>query len=167
MRHILGTDKTWPTALVGLGRLGQALAAYGGFVEKGFRLVAVLDADDKKADRPVAGLRDVRIQPMGALAKTIADRHILLGIITVPAEHAQSVADLLVSAGVRGILNFAPTTLRVPKTVALSSVDLAVQLEQLSFQVNSMRNAALRSAGIAQVAIATRRSVGDDPQNPR
>ncbi len=149
VRHILGTDKTWPTALVGLGRLGQALAAYGGFVEKGFRLVAVLDADDKKADRPVAGLRDVRIQPMGALAKTIADRHILLGIITVPAEHAQSVADLLVSAGVRGILNFATTTLTVPKTVALSSVDLAVQLEQLSFQVNSMRNAALRSTGQA------------------
>ncbi len=149
VRHILGTDKTWPAALVGLGRLGQALAAYGGFVEKGFQLVAVFDADVKKADRPVAGLRDVRIQAMGALAKTIADRQILLGIITVPAAHAQSVADLLVDAGVRGILNFAPIALTVPKTVALSSVDLAVQLEQLSFQVNSMRDAALRSSGEA------------------
>ncbi len=145
VRHILGTDKTWPTALVGLGRLGQALAAYGGFVEKGFRLVAVFDADDKKANRPVIGLRDVRVQPMGEFAETVTKLHILLGIITVPAAHAQSVADLLVDAGVRGILNFAPTALAVPKTVALSSVDLAVQLEQLSFQVNNMRDAALRS----------------------
>ena len=145
VRHILGTDKTWPTALVGLGRLGQALAAYHGFVEKGFRLVAVFDADPKKSNRPVTGLSEVRVQPMSELAGAIAELHILLGLIAVPAAHAQSVADLLVHAGVRGILNFAPTALAVPKSVALSSVDLAVQLEQLSFQVNSMRDAALRS----------------------
>lgn len=149
VRHILGTDKIWHAALVGVGNLGQALAAYGGFVDKGFRLVAVFDSDQEKIDQPVSGLDGIRVQPMCELDATIAKRSILLGIIAVPTEHAQSVADLLVEAGVRGILNFAPTALAVPETVAISSVDLAVQLEQLSFQVNSMRRAALRSTGEA------------------
>lgn len=147
VRHILGTDKTWHAALVGVGNLGQALAAYGGFVEKGFRLVAVFDSDGAKISQPVTGLNDICVQPMSELDATVAKRGILLGIIAIPAEHAQSVADRLVKAGVRGILNFAPTALTVPETVAVSSVDLAVKLEQLSFQVNSMRDAALRSTG--------------------
>lgn len=149
VRHILGTDKIWHAALVGVGNLGRALASYGGFVDKGFRLVAVFDSDEKKIDRSVSGLDGIRVQPMCELDGTIAKHGILLGIVAVPAQHAQSVADRLVEAGVRGILNFAPAGLAVPETVAVSSVDLAVQLEQLSFQVNSMRQAALRSTGEA------------------
>lgn len=146
IRRILGTDRTWNTALIGLGNLGQALAAYRGFLSKGFRLVAVFDIDRAKLGRPVPGLSGVEVQPLAELATTVASRSILLAIIAVPAAAAQNVADQVVAAGVRGVLNFAPVALNVPENVAFSSVDLAVRLEQLSFQVNSMRDSGLRSA---------------------
>jgi redox-sensing transcriptional repressor len=137
VRHILGTDQTWNTALVGFGNLGRALTAYRGFAAKGFKLVAVFDAAADKLGKPVRHLDDLKIQPISELAATVTAARIRLGILAVPAEAAQTVADLLVSAGIRGILNFAPTAITVPESVVLSSVDLAVQLEQLSFGVCS------------------------------
>ncbi|MCG3126255.1 MAG: Redox-sensing transcriptional repressor Rex [Phycisphaerae bacterium] len=145
IRRILGTDKTWNATLVGLGNLGQALAAYRGFGRKGFQLVAVFDADERKVGRPVEALEAVVVQPLRELRETVARLNVRLGIIAVPAEAAQAVADQLVAAGVRGILNFAPVALLAPPHVALTSVDLAVQLEQLSFQVG-MQTSSVRPA---------------------
>ncbi|MGE5611288.1 MAG: redox-sensing transcriptional repressor Rex [Bacillota bacterium] len=133
VRRILGTDKTWEVLLVGAGNLGQALLAYKGFERKGFRLAAVFDTDPTKIGTPRGPFV---IQPMEELESTVRRSGIRLGIIAVPAEFAQKVADQLVAAGIRGILNFAPLSLNVPPEVSVSSVDLAVQLEQLSFQVN-------------------------------
>jgi redox-sensing transcriptional repressor len=133
VRRILGTDKTWNVLLVGVGNLGRALLAYKGFSSKGFQMAAVFDANPA-----IVGRRHgpFTVQPMSELAETVQRQYIRLGIMAVPADAAQGVADQLVQAGVRGLLNFAPTSITVPSEVALNAVDLAVQLEQLSFQVN-------------------------------
>lgn len=138
LRRILGTDRAWNVLLVGLGNLGAALTAYHGFEKKGFRLVAVFDADESKMGRPIAALEGVRVQPLSELTETVKRLDIRLAIIAVPGEAGQSVADRLIEAGVRGVLNFAPVSLVTPKAVAVSSVDMAVQLEQLSFRVGCM-----------------------------
>lgn len=134
LRRILGTDRLWNVLLVGMGNLGAALAAYRGFEKKGFRLVAVFDADAGKVGKPAPPL-GVIIQSLDELKETVKRLDIRLGIIAVPADSAQWVADRLAEAGILGLLNFAPVTLNTPPTLAVSSVDLAVQLEQLSFQV--------------------------------
>jgi len=144
VRHILGTDKIWNVLLVGAGNLGRALMAYNGFDAKGFRLIAVFDADPAKIGKrqgPFPGStpadkRSFVIQPLSELKETIEKQGIRLAILAVPADAAQEVADKLVEAGIRGILNFAPVSLNVAHEIALNSVDLAVQLEQLSFQAN-------------------------------
>jgi redox-sensing transcriptional repressor len=133
VKQILGTDKTWNVLLIGAGNLGRALMAYRGFDVKGFCLAAVFDNDPSKIRRKIGGFQ---IQPTTELAETVRRLNIRLGIITVPADHAQDVADELVAAGIRGLLNFAPVSITVPPYVALNAVDLAVQLEQLSFQVS-------------------------------
>jgi redox-sensing transcriptional repressor len=133
VKRILGTDKTWNVILIGAGNLGRALIAYRGFDAKGFKLTAVLDNDPAKFGKKYGAFV---IQPLEALEETIRTLSVRLAILTVPADVAQEVADRVIEAGVKGILNFAPLSLVVPETVALNSVDLAVQLEQLSFQVN-------------------------------
>lgn len=133
VKHILGTDKTWNVLIVGAGNLGRALMAYRGFNEKGFKLAAVFDNDPNKVGKKAGPFT---IQPLTELEQTIRTQAIRLAIITVPAEVAQDVADQLVGAGIRGLLNFAPVSLQLPSEVAVNAVDLAVSLEQLSFQVN-------------------------------
>jgi redox-sensing transcriptional repressor len=133
VRKILGTDRTWNVLLVGAGNLGRALLAYKGFQKKGFKLMAVFDSDPALAGRKHGPFI---IQPMSELEETVRRENIRMGIITVPGDYAQKVADELVAAGLKGILNFAPASLNIPPTVSLAAVDLAVQLEQLSFAVN-------------------------------
>jgi redox-sensing transcriptional repressor len=133
VKRILGTDRIWDVVLVGAGNLGRALLAYRGFERKGFRLVAVFDTDPAKVGRRQGSFN---VQSMTDLPGVIQRQNIRLAILAVPVEAAQAVADQLVAAGVRGILNFAPLSLTVPPDVAVSVVDLAVHLEQLSFQVN-------------------------------
>jgi len=133
VKKILGTDKVWNVLLVGAGNLGRALMAYKGFNAKGFRLSNVFDASPQIVGRKMGPFT---VQPMTELEETIRKNQTRLAMIAVPAETAQQVVDQLVAAGVRGILNFAPTSVSVPPDIALNAVDLSVQLEQLSFQVN-------------------------------
>ena len=138
VRGILGTDRVWTVAMVGVGNLGQALLGYRGFATQGFRVVAAFDSDPAKVDRTVEG---VPIHPLDRLTQIVRDEEITLGLIAVPATAAQGVADQLVEAGVVGILNFAPVTLSLPESVSLVGVDLATELEQLCFSVaNRLRN---------------------------
>jgi redox-sensing transcriptional repressor len=133
VRKILGTDKVWNVLLVGAGNLGRALMAYKGFNIKGFRLANVFDASPQLVGKKMGPFT---VQPMSELEPTIRKNQTRLAMIAVPADSAQEVVDQLVAAGVRGILNFAPTSVNVPPHIALNAVDLSVQLEQLSFQVN-------------------------------
>ena len=133
VKRILGTDRVWNVLLVGAGNLGRALAAYKGFNSKGFQLVAVFDNDPTKVGRKIGTFP---IHPLTEMPGAVQKLGIRLAMLAVPADYAQDVADQLVEAGIRGILNFAPVSLSLPTDVALNTVDVAVQLEQLSFQVN-------------------------------
>jgi redox-sensing transcriptional repressor len=132
IRRALGIDREWAVVLVGVGNLARALLRYRGFQQRGFRIVALFDADPAKVGQRVDGLE---VYPPERLASVIAATGAELGLLTVPSESAQGVADALVAAGVRGVLNFAPVVLRLPPGVSLVSVDLTVQLEQLAFLV--------------------------------
>ena len=132
IRRILGIDQPWPTAIVGLGNLGRALLKYRGFRGRGFRIVGLFDNDPRKQGQQHGGLP---IRPISELRPAIDALGIRLAILTVPAEGAQDVADLLVAGGVRGILNFAPATLNVPDSVNVVAVDLSIQLEHLAYRV--------------------------------
>jgi redox-sensing transcriptional repressor len=136
VRRILGTDRIWNILLIGAGHLGTALTAYGGFVQKGFQIVAVFDTDAAKVGTPIPSLPGRRIQPMSELNRIVEDQDIRLAMLSVPASAAQQVANQAVAAGIRGILNFAPVTLSAPAHVSVVDVDLAVQLEQLSYRVS-------------------------------
>jgi redox-sensing transcriptional repressor len=133
LRKILGTDKIWNVLLIGAGNLGRALIAYRGFLRKGFKLSAIFDADERKVGQAFG---DLTVLSMDTLAEVAAQQNIKLAIMSVPGEAAQGVADKLVAAGVRGILNFAPVSITVPPDVSVQGVDLAVQLEQLSFNMS-------------------------------
>lgn len=136
IRRILGTDRTWNVLLVGAGNLGSALSAYRGFAKRGFRLVAVFDSDKKKVGKALLSNPDLIVQHIDFLEDEVKRREIHLAINAVPAEAAQQIAHRLVKAGVKGLFNFAPVNLDIDADVAVASVDLAVQLEQLSFQVS-------------------------------
>ncbi|HKQ49563.1 MAG TPA: redox-sensing transcriptional repressor Rex [Phycisphaerae bacterium] len=137
IRKILGTDRLWNVLLVGAGNLGMALSAYRGFSKKGFKLVAVFDSDVGKVGRPVPSMPELVVQSVDDIAAAVREKEIRLAIVAVPAESAQRVADILVAAGIRGLLNFAPVSLDIDANVAVCAVDLAVQLEQLSFLVGA------------------------------
>ena len=134
MRDILGTNQPWPVAMVGVGNLGLALLGYRGFGRQNFSIVAAFDADPGKVGQTIQGLT---IQPLDELATTVQEKHVRLGMIVVPGPQAQEVADQLVAAGVEGIVNFAPVTLTLPPHVQVVGVDLAIELEQLSFAVTN------------------------------
>lgn len=126
----LGLARRWSVVLVGVGNLGHALAGYGGFASRGFRIAALFDADPARVGELVSGLA---VRPMDELADVVRAEGGAIGVIATPAEAAQDVCDRLVAAGVGSILNFAPTALAVPEGVDVRKVDLAVELQILSF----------------------------------
>jgi redox-sensing transcriptional repressor len=126
----LGLTQDWPVCIVGLGNLGHALANYRGFMARGFRVVALVDADASKVGERVGGLK---VRSVEELRDIVAENGVAIGIIATPAIAAQEVADKLVEAGVRSILNFAPVVLSVPDTVSVRKVDLSIELQILSF----------------------------------
>ena len=126
----LGLTQDWPVAIIGIGNLGHALANYRNFSARGFRIVALLDADPSKVGEQVAGLA---IRSLDDLDDVVATDGVSIGIIATPAHVAQEVADRLVAAGVTSILNFAPAVLNVPEGVSLRKVDLSIELQILSF----------------------------------
>ncbi len=134
IKRIIGLDHCWRVALVGAGNLGRALCRYKGFVEKGFEILAVFDKDQSKIGKHIGG-KDIR--PMSEFACTVRSERIELGVIAVPAREAQTVAEQMVKAGIRGVLNFAPVRLAVPQGITVCAVDLAVELQQLSFSLKS------------------------------
>jgi redox-sensing transcriptional repressor len=130
LQRILGLDREWPVALVGLGNLGSALFHYKGFSRQGFRIAVVFDDDPAKIEREIDGVPIVGTQD---LAREVRARQLQIAILAVPAEAAQTVTDQLVAAGIKAVLNFAPARLRVPREARLKNVDLSIELETLSF----------------------------------
>jgi redox-sensing transcriptional repressor len=143
IRHALGTERPANVLLVGAGNLGRALLAYRGFVQKRFQIIAAFDSDPKVIGTRVPAPDGVLVRPMEEMAGVVAREEVRLGILCVPADAAPGVAGQMVAAGVKGILNFGAVALTLPPDVAAINVDLAVQLEQLSFYTNT-HNAAAR-----------------------
>jgi redox-sensing transcriptional repressor len=126
----LGLTESWPVMIVGIGNLGRALATYSGFATRGFRIAALLDADPAKTGSVVGTLA---VRPTSELGAIVEAEQVAIGIIATPGVAAQDVADQLVAAGVKSILNFSPAVLNVPEGVAVRGVDLAVELQVLSY----------------------------------
>jgi len=127
--EVLGHNRLQPVVLVGVGNLGSALLRYGGFRKEGFEVVAAFDIAPKPAGRDVL----IPILALGTMEEFIKENQVKMAILTVPATSAQEVANVLIKAGVQAILNFSPTVLDVPEDVVVNSVDLAVELENLSY----------------------------------
>jgi redox-sensing transcriptional repressor len=130
LQRILGLDREWAVALVGFGNLGSALFHYKGFGRQGFRIAVVIDDDPAKIGREIDTVPIVSSRDM---AREIKARGIQIAIVAVPPEAAQTVTEQLVAAGIKAVLNFAPTRLRVTRDVRLKNVDLSIELETLSF----------------------------------
>lgn len=147
LRETLGLESQWPVVLIGAGNLARALLKYRGFAQRGFHITAVFDADPAKVGEAID---QWTVEPMDRLTERIAAHQAQLAILAVPAAAAQAVADALVECGIKGILNFAPTVLRVPPGVHVVAVDLAMQLEQLAYLVRSRTTADASSETLPQ-----------------
>jgi redox-sensing transcriptional repressor len=130
IRRELGLTHDWPVVIVGAGNLGQALAGYGGFGERGCPVGGIVDVDPDKVGTLVGG---VRVRHLDDLAQIVQSRTISIGVIATPGSAAQAAADALVAVGVTSLLNFAPTVIGVPPGVSVRKVDLAVELQILSY----------------------------------
>lgn len=155
IRRELGLDHDWPVVVVGAGNLGQALAGYGGFNDKGFPVAGVVDIDPDKFDSLVGG---ARVRPLDELPQIVAARNVSIGVIATPPSAAQDAADRLVRAGVRSILNFAPVVLAVPTGITVRKVDLAVEMQILGYH-EQRRVQSSRGAQLHAVPARTGRSV--------
>jgi len=130
LQRILGLDREWQVALVGFGNLGSALFRYKGFAHQGFRISAIFDDDPAKGARLADG---VPILPLRDLPREARARNLQIAIVAVPAEAAQAVTEKLVEAGIKAILNFAPSRIKAARDVRVKNVDLSIELETLSF----------------------------------
>ncbi len=126
----LGLSEDRRVAIVGVGNLGHALAGYGGFAERGFRIVAAFDIDPRTVGQRVG---DVLVEPLERLADVVSEKGVEMALLTIPATAAQAAADAVVAAGVNSILNFAPARVEAPAGVAVRQVDLGVELQILSY----------------------------------
>ena len=135
LRQIMKVDKMWDVALVGAGNLGRAVADYGGFEGKGFRINAIFDTDPHMVGK-IIGHNKVDVQDVKDLAATIKERGIQIGIIATPAEAAQAVARTMVDAGIKSILNYAPITITVPSSVRVQYIDPVVGLQRMTYYLS-------------------------------
>ncbi len=134
LREILGLEREWKVIIVGAGKIGAALANYRGFRQRGFTIVGVYDNDPNKVGQPWG---EAIVRPMDELARDVAREDASIAVLAIPSEDAQAVVDLVVNAGVRAILNFAPAQITVPPHVSLKSVNMAMELEGLSFALTN------------------------------
>ncbi len=134
LREILGLGQAWQIVIVGAGKIGSALAEYRGFRQRGFQVVGVYDKNPEKIGRAWG---DAVVRDIDELATDVSEQHVDIAVLAIPAEDAQDVVDQIVGAGIRAILSFAPTSLRVPPHIAVKTVNMAMELEGLSFALTN------------------------------
>jgi redox-sensing transcriptional repressor len=140
----LGLTVHRSVAIIGVGNLGQALAGYAGFATRGFQIAALVDTDPARIGTTIRGLP---VQDIADIERVVAEQHIAIAVLAVPASAAHAVCDAVVNAGVSSILNFAPVVLTVPPHVDLRKVDLAAELQILSFHEQRKKAATIAANG--------------------
>jgi len=130
LQHVLQVNQEWSVAVIGAGDLGSAISRYGGFAERGFRISWLFDADSSKVGSQIG---DFTVKSIDELEATIKEHDCQIAMVAVPAKFAQDVADKLVKAGVRAILNYAPINLNVPDDVMVQYIDPVVHLQHMTF----------------------------------
>lgn len=130
LKQILQVDREWSMIVVGAGDLGRAVAHYGGFIERGFRVAGLFDNDASKIG---TGEDNLKVRDIKAMVDFVREHEIRIAMIAVPAQHAQEVADTLVRAGVRAFLNYAPITLVVPENVHVQYIDPVTHLQRMTY----------------------------------
>lgn len=130
LRQVLKVNREWEVVLVGAGDLGTALAHYGGFAERGFNITCIFDSAADKVGKQINGFT---VQPMDELHTTVSTRNIKMAMVAVPAKSAQTVADTLIGAGVRAILNYAPINLNVPSNVRVQYIDPVIHMQRMTY----------------------------------
>ena len=133
IRKILGLDRKWNVALIGVGNLGMALLGYRGFKEQGFEIVAAFDSDPGKLGRLING---VEIFHPDKMCRVMGQKKIDIAILTVPRESAQRIAEEALKYGVKAVLNFAPINLRLPEPIKVKNIDMSIEIENLSFLIS-------------------------------
>ncbi|OGS19080.1 MAG: redox-sensing transcriptional repressor Rex [Elusimicrobia bacterium RIFOXYA2_FULL_50_26] len=134
IRQILGLDRTWNAAVIGVGNLGTALMGYRGFKDQGFNIVAAFDSDPRKTGSTIKGVKIFSLDSMPAVVK---EKSIQIAILTVPGSVAQQTAETACKAGIKSILNFAPVHLRLPDSVKVRHIDMSIEIERLSFLITT------------------------------
>jgi redox-sensing transcriptional repressor len=157
LREILGLDRRWKVCVVGVGRLGQAIVEYGGFGPQGFDILAAFDSDPTKIGTCVG---EVPIRDVAELGAFLETAHVDIGVVSVPAGAAQAVTDQLVGAGVKAILNYAPTTATVPPHVTIRHIDPVLEMQSMTFYLKLKSNPTLASDGpiVQAPALGARRA---------
>lgn len=145
LRDILGLDREWRVLIIGAGKIGTALAQYHGFRQRGFHVAAVYDADLLKVG---TAWEEHTVRDIAQLESDIAREHPDIAVLTVPGDEAQRVAERLVAAGVRAILNFAPVQLHLPAHITVRNVNMAMELEGLSYALTNRERDASSSNGV-------------------
>jgi redox-sensing transcriptional repressor len=154
----LGLTQDWPVVIVGAGNLGRALANYGGFASRGFRVAALLDSDPLVVGSEIAGHR---VRAADEIERVVHEHDVMIGAIAVPAVAAQGICDRLVAAGVTSILNFAPVVLNVPDGVDVRKVDLSIELQILAFHAQRRSAVGVQRRGGHSIGPGEPRSTGD------
>ena len=134
LRQILGLNLQWNLAVIGVGRLGLAIISYPGFAPEGFRIVAAFDSDPKQVGLNVGG---IKVKPMEELNETIRDKDIKIAIVAVPAAQTAKVANLLVEAGIKAILNYTPTSPQIPNDLIVRNIDPVLALQSMTYFLNT------------------------------
>ncbi len=142
LRQILGLDREWNTAVIGVGRLGRAILGYPGFAPEGFKMIAAFDSDPRQAGMKVG---DLIVRDIAELEAACATEGIDIAIVSVPAEHSQEVVERIVACGIKAILNYAPLSLQAPRDVWIRNIDPVLALQSMTFHLK--RTKASRTRG--------------------
>lgn len=135
LQRILKVNAEWKVALVGIGDLGHALAHYNGFANRGFEIVALYDADPQKIGMTIG---DLTVRDVANMMAEIREQGLRVAMLAVPAEKAQMVADQLIEAGIKGILNYAPINITTPKDVRVQYIDPVIHLQRMTFYLEGL-----------------------------